>query len=109
MTRLTATSAFILSSPLRRPRQEPAEPRFAHGPPAKARPHPHPAASLRSAVGARAPEHIAGTAIIDPTTEHEKVVGKAVQVLKRFGIDRFSAGKFANQTLRPPDEGAREM
>ena len=45
-----------------------------------------------SAVGAGAPQHVEGAAVIEPTAEHEEVVGEAVQIFERFGVDRLAAG-----------------
>src|ERR1700732_2775978 len=102
MTRLTATSAFISSSPLRRrharfrrrdhdlgtgPGRRQGPPRF--GPPG-------------SAVGARTPQHVAGAAVVDPPAKDEEIVREAVQVFERLWVDRLAGGPLAGPALGAP-------
>src|SRR6266568_1946210 len=116
MTRLTATSAFISSSRVGRPGAQ----RAAPSPPGcsnlctrtKRRQDPHPGrgrGGAASAGSARPPEHIAGATVVDPASEHEKMVGEAVQVFERLGVHRFSAGELAYKALGAPGHRAREM
>src|ERR1700720_4645935 len=62
-----------------------------------------------SAVGAGAPEDVAGAAVVDPAAEDKEVVGEAVQVFERFGVDRLAGGEFADQALGSPRDCPREM
>src|SRR5215510_6006766 len=108
MTRLTATSAFISPSPLRRRAcaTPPAGSRIVHGPGMNARARERMGSS---AVGAGPPEHVAGAAVVQPAAEHEEMIREAVKVFEGLRIDRFAAGELADQALGSPRDRAREM
>jgi hypothetical protein len=60
---------------------------------------PSPIASSDSAVGAGAPQHVAGAVVVDPAAQDEEVVGETVQVFERLRVDRLAGGEFADQPL----------
>src|SRR5215469_7153067 len=62
-----------------------------------------------SAVGARVPENVAATVIVEAAAEHEEVVGEAVQILERIWVDLLAARELADQALGPRRDRAREM
>src|SRR5215471_12221253 len=68
-----------------------------------------PALGDPSAVGAGAPENVAGAVVVDAAAEHEEVVGEAVQVFECFGVDRLGAGQFADATLGAAGNRPRKM
>src|SRR5271165_4546730 len=62
-----------------------------------------------SAIGAGNPQHVTGTIVVDPASENKEMVGEAVQVFERFGIDRLGQRQSADQPLGATCDGAREM
>src|SRR6266852_6280040 len=51
--------------------------------------------------GAGLPQHIAGAVVVEPAAEHEQMVGEAIQVFDRLGVDRLGGGQGAHQALGP--------
>src|SRR5215831_18076512 len=67
------------------------------------------ARTSRSAVGAGAPEDVAGAAVVEQAAEHEEVVGEAVEVFERLGVDLLATREFAGEAFGAPRDRAREM
>src|SRR5215471_17175989 len=63
----------------------------------------------RSAIGAGAPEHVTGAAVVEPTDEDKEVVRQAVEIFERLWVDGLGAGELADQALGSPRHGAPQM
>ena len=58
---------------------------------------------------ARLPQHVAGAPVVEVPAQHEEMIGQAVEIFERLGVDRLGGRERGDQPLGPAHDGAREV